>query len=348
MAGTIIITGANGSAAIYTIRYLLKHHPDKHLVLTVRNISDSEVNTNALRKQIAEHSGARFMIRQLDLASLAAVSDFTKSLANEISRNELPPLESIICNAFYWNLAKEKEMTSDGYEKTFQVNHIAHSSLVLRLLNSFSPSGGRVVLFTSEAHWPGKNSLEKIPPAIPSNLDQLAKPPTNVSEDHMARGFNLYAVSKLVILMWMYALNRRLEKVCHRANVYRAHSNNCPKNPKFANITAIAMNPGNLSDSRALRVNTPATLQIMSKFVIQPMRPLLRFMDPTMRTSSEAGIDIAKLAISEASPGTRGFFTLLKEDTSSPDSLDNKVQEALWGKTMEWAGISKNDTDIPA
>jgi hypothetical protein len=95
-----------------------------------------------------------------------------------------------------------------------------------------------------------------------------------------------------------------------------------------------------LSDSRALRVNTPAMIQMMSKYIIRPLRPLLRFTDPTMRTSSEAGTDIAKLAVSEACPGYRGFLTLLKEDISSPDSLNETVQEDIWVKTLEWTSIS--------
>ncbi|KAF2710657.1 short-chain dehydrogenase [Pleomassaria siparia CBS 279.74] len=333
MAGSIVITGANGSAAVYIVRYLLEHHPDKHLVLTVRDTSDSDVNTSLLRNAVIEYSGAnaKVTIRALDLSSLASVTEFTKTLAADIVSGELPLLESIVCNAYYWNLTKEMETTSDGYEKTFQINHIAHAALVLRLLGSFSPGGGRVVLFTSDAHWPGKNSLEKIPPTIPSDLDLLAMPPLEKDGNHMAEGFNRYAVSKLVILMWMYALNEHVQK-----------------DSKFANITAVAINPGNLSDSRALRVNTPKMLQIMSKFVIQPMRPLLRLADPTMRTSREAGIDVAKLATSEESPGVRGFFTLLKKDTSSPDSLDSVVQEAIWKKTLEWTGISKENKDIPA
>lgn len=118
------------------------------------------------------------------------------------------------------------------------------------------------------------------------------------------------------------------------------------EDPQLSKITAVAVNPGNLSDSRALRVNTPPMLQMMSKFVIRPLRPLLRFADPTMRTSNEAGTDIAKLAVNEASPGARGFFTLLKEDTSSPDSLDEKVQESIWEKTFEWTGVSKEAAGV--
>jgi NAD(P)-dependent dehydrogenase (short-subunit alcohol dehydrogenase family) len=345
MSSTVVLTGANGSAALWIVRYLLQHHLDKHLVLTVRDTSDSDVNTNLLREALAEYPDARFSIRPLDLSNLVAVHEFAKTLVNEVAQGEVPQLESIICNAFYWNLASAEETTSDGYGKTFQVNHIAHSALVLRLLGSFADSGGRVVLFTSDAHWPGKNSLEKISPSIPSTLDELARPSLDQSEDHLAKGQNRYALSKLTILMWMYALNRHLQKVCINARLFEAKLT-IPKNPRFSSITAVAVNPGNLSDSRALRVNTPPMLQVMSKYIIRPLRPLLRFADPTMRTSSEAGTDVAKLAVNEASPGYRGFLTLLKEDTSSPDSLNEKVQEDIWAKTLEWTGITEQTAGI--
>lgn len=83
-----------------------------------------------------------------------------------------------------------------------------------RLLGSYEPNGGRVLLFSSDAHWPGKNSLEKYPPAIPNDLELLVKPATDETPDNFGRGFRRYAVSKLAVVMWMHALNRYLEKVC--------------------------------------------------------------------------------------------------------------------------------------
>ena len=59
-----------------------------------------------------------------------------------------------------------------------------------------------------------------------------------------------------------------------------------------------------------------------------------------MRTAKEAGIDVAELATDNAHQGERGYFTLLKKDTSSPDSQDASKQQQLWMKTLEWAGIT--------
>ena len=76
--------------------------------------------------------------------------------------------------------------------------NIAHVALVLRLLGSFRPAGGRIVLFSSDAHLPGKNGLEKYPPALPEDLNLLVKPDVahEKRSEHFGRGFQRYANSK--------------------------------------------------------------------------------------------------------------------------------------------------------
>lgn len=108
----------------------------------------------------------------------------------------------------------------------------------------------------------------------------------------------------------------------------------------MSKITAVAINPGNLSDSRALRTNTPQMLVYMSRFVIGPLRPLLKYADPTLRTTAEAAADVVELATGKAHPAERGYFTLLKKDESSPDSKDEDKQQVLWDKTESWANTN--------
>ncbi|KAH8427559.1 uncharacterized protein LDX57_005273 [Aspergillus melleus] len=328
--GTIIITGANGSLAIPAVEQLLTQYPDHTLVLTVRNTASEDPNTQKLRNIISHHHTAKTSIRQLDLASLTSVHKFAGDIATEITEGKLPQLTSIVCNAYYWNLVTEAQLTEDGYEKTFQVNHIAHSVLALRLLGHFGPEGGRIVLFSSDTHFPGQSPLETYPPVIPDDLDLLVKPPTYEKVDHMGRGFQSYSVSKLAITMWMYAINRHLEK-----------------EEDLKNITVIAINPGNLTDSRALQVNTPTQVKVMSSFIIRPFSFLLRrFMDPTMRSAGEAAADIVGLATGKINPGEGGYFTLSKKDKSSSDSYNEEVQEKLWKKTLEWGGINRANSAL--
>lgn len=218
MAGTIIITGANGSVAVHAVQQLLSKAPDNTLVLAVRNTSDSDVNTKRLREVVKSFPDSKVSIRKLDLASSEAVHVFAGTIVTEVEQEKLPPLTAIVCNAFHWNMIADPELTDDGLEKTIQVNHVSHSALVLQLLGCFGPQGGRIVLFTSDSHYPGRNSLERYPPGIPDDLEELLR--AGPETDKQGRGFQNYANSKLAILMWTYALNWHLERVNMIPSIY--------------------------------------------------------------------------------------------------------------------------------
>lgn len=218
-ARTVLLTGANSSLAIPAVQYLLSKYPDHHAVLTVRNPSISNPNTDQLRETIAPFQD-RVSIRALDLSDLSAVRDFATTLAADIKTGSLPPLSSIICNAYHWNLVSEPEFTSEGFEKTFVVNHLSHTIIIQQLLESFGPAqdntetrNGRIVLFGSDAIFPGKNGLEKYPPQLPDDLEILLNSTPDTDDDHLGHGFHRYSVSKLAIVTWMYALNSHLQKV---------------------------------------------------------------------------------------------------------------------------------------
>lgn len=210
MAGSIILTGANGSVALHAAEHLLKTYPSHTAIFTVRDASDSDVHTQSLRAIIARFPQAKAHIHHLDLASLHDTHEFCDLIIVGIASGRYPPIAAVICNAYYWNLVGDPELTVDGYNKTLQVNHISHAALVLRLLGQFG-NGGRVVLISSDSHWPGKNAMEKYPPSIPTDLGQLENP--SVDNDKQGRGYQRYATSKLVLTTWMYALNRYIQKV---------------------------------------------------------------------------------------------------------------------------------------
>lgn len=212
MAGFVIFTGANSSLGLHAARQILQNHPDLVVVFTVRNASNSDANTTQLREIISQFPAAKASIAELDLASLSATHEFANGINSSVQGGKYPRITAIVCNAYYWNLVGDPEMTEDGYDKTFQVAHISHSALVLRLLGSFDDKG-RIVLLSSDSHWPGKNSMEKYPPGIPDDLNLLVKP--IVDDDKQGRGYQRYATAKLAITTWMYALNHHLEKVDH-------------------------------------------------------------------------------------------------------------------------------------
>ncbi|KAI1085101.1 putative short-chain dehydrogenase [Whalleya microplaca] len=305
MPVSVILTGANGSLALHAVEHLLKNCSQYTVILTVRDASDTDANTKKLRDTITRYPEAKAFIHELDLSSLSATHEFADSVSSAITDNIYPPISALIGNAFYWNLVRGPEFLADGYDKSFQINHIAHSALILRLLGKFEEQG-RIIFLSTDAHWPGKNAMEVYPPNIPDDLDILVEP--FMDNDTFGRGYQRYATSKLATTAWIHALNRNLQK-----------------DANLSKITAVAMNAGSLVDSRALRTNTPQKLLRAQKFFYRPFLPLLKLVNgPTLRTAGPAGVDVVEMALNSAYIGKRGFFTLLQEDQSSPESQDEE------------------------
>jgi NAD(P)-dependent dehydrogenase (short-subunit alcohol dehydrogenase family) len=326
MAGTVILTGANSSLAIPAVEHLLSSSPQSAPVLTVRNPDDE--NSQRLKTTIARFPSAekKIQIHSLDLSDLGAVDTFARNVASQVAEGILPRISAIICNAYHWNLNTSAELTRNGYEKTLQVNFISQAALVLRLLasNSLDTQHGRIVFLGGACHDPGKNNLEKYPPSIPEDLDVVArKLDAKYDADKQGWGFWRYGESKLLTVAFMHALNREL---VHKA-------------ARYGNITAVAINPGDLFDSRALQTNTPIALKMMQRLVLNPLGPLLKRASPTLRSARDAGPDVMQLALGQVHSGKRGYFTLLREEESSVESMDEAKQQLVWTKTLEWAGI---------
>ena len=99
-------------------------------------------------------------------------------------------------------LFMERQVTADGYERTFALNHLAYfllTELLLPVMERSAPA--RIVNVASEAQRMGR-----------INFDDL------MSERKYA-GFGAYAQSKLANVMFTYELARRLEGTDITANV---------------------------------------------------------------------------------------------------------------------------------
>jgi NAD(P)-dependent dehydrogenase (short-subunit alcohol dehydrogenase family) len=217
MAGTILITGANGSLGLAAVSYLLSAYPTHTLLLTVRNPSPSDQNSAKLHGLIAKHPNASVHIETLDLASTKDVAAFSQEVATSIRKGTYPKLTAIICNAMTWSLNSGVKFSKDGLELTMAVNTLSHFDLMLRLLGHMEESG-RIVFLSSESHAPGKAGFEVYPPVIPEDLEGLVKYEKDIAGEEAGRGFLRYGLSKLVGVMLMYELNRRLQKV--RDNIH--------------------------------------------------------------------------------------------------------------------------------
>lgn len=114
-----------------------------------------------------------------------------RGLAERIARDH-DRLDILLDNAGRFNLRRRE--TTDGFEETFAVNHLAPFALTLLLLPLFNRAEHpRIVVTSSTAHRSGR-----------IHFDDLM----------LERGFNgwkAYAQSKLANVMFTYELARRLE-----------------------------------------------------------------------------------------------------------------------------------------
>lgn len=218
MEGTVIITGASGSVATEAVQQLLISHPHLTVVGTVRNATKSPNNPQflCLESIMQDYPEKRLILENVDLNSLQDVRSFADRISGQVTTGELPAISAIICNAFTWSLERGQQFSSDNYESTFQVNHLAHYLLVLKLLPSMNRKSGRIIMLGSEVHDPQhRNPLSGMGASLPTDgrLEELIKPgPDSPGTEH-DMGWRRYANSKLANVMFMHSLNERLQKV---------------------------------------------------------------------------------------------------------------------------------------
>ena len=213
MPGTVIITGATGYLALAFVDIFLSTYPEHTLVATVRDPSKNNPNTAKLNRIISKYPKAKVQIERLDLSRLESVRTFTTRIASSVSSGALPRITALICNAFTWSLNGQK-FTPDGLEATFQVSHLSHYLLVLRLLGSMDAEAGRIVMLGSEAHDArNPNPLTKLAAEFPEDIEELVKPAPDAPGQVHDRGFQRYGTAKLANVTFMMDLNKRLKAV---------------------------------------------------------------------------------------------------------------------------------------
>ncbi|KAJ5484084.1 hypothetical protein N7539_005880 [Penicillium diatomitis] len=327
MAGTVIITGANGSLALGFMAHILSQYPHFTVIATVRNASSGkDENTAKLVDLVSNCPTAKVIIEALDLGRLDTVRSFAHKVANQVASKEIPRISAIICNAATWSLEGGQKFTADGYEATFQVCHLAHFVLVNLLLDSLNRDNGRIVMLGSITHDPHKmQPISSLTAEFPGNLEELVKPTVDPASLIHDRGFQRYATAKLANVTFALHLNKILKE-----------------NPQYSKITVTAMDPGGLPDSRAQIEQKKSTQRIMN--VIKVLLPLLRHFTSTFRTIEDAGKDLAIVSVDPTFHGKRGYFVGVKDSEPAAISRDVQCQQRLWEACWRWSGMRGEDT----
>lgn len=156
--------------------------------------------TISSRSDVNEAMLGRLRFHKLDLAEMkhaeASGQDFVKENPDR--------LDIVIGNAGV-SLQKPDRLSSDGYELTFQTNHLGHFAFVnplLPLLEKTAREHGeaRVVITASSAHAFAKNGID---------FDRLQNTRPHQGMRGLGEAMNRYGVSKLSNMLHARELDRR-------------------------------------------------------------------------------------------------------------------------------------------
>lgn len=308
MPGTIIITGSNQGLGFDAAKALRKLDPKAQIVLACRNEAKGMEAARRLRGK-----GPTPICVPLDLASLESVRTF----ATLFAERKLPPLRALICNAGIQIIAKP-ELSRDGYELTFAVNHLAHFLLANLLIPKMEPDG-RIVFVSSGTHDPARKS--GLPAPRWTSAEALARP-ANDGESLGKAGRRAYAMSKLCNVLCTYEFARRLET-------------------RNSQVTISAFDPGLMPGSGLARqYSLPARLLWNSVFHLMP------YLTSAASTTDRSGRHLARLAIDPAFDGVSGRYfeargkNKLVDARSSDLSYHEEKARELWQASVDLAGMT--------
>lgn len=177
---TIFITGANTGLGFEAAKVLAGNNA--RVLIGCRSKNKA---TQAREKILAQHPEADVAIVELDLASLASV----KKAAAKVGKEKR--LDILINNAGI--MVPPYELTKDGFESQFGVNHLGPFALTGLLLKKLRATpDARVVSTASIAHMRGKIHFD------------------DINAEHGYSAIPRYAQSKIANLYFAYELQRRL------------------------------------------------------------------------------------------------------------------------------------------
>ena len=187
---TVVITGATSGLGLATAILLAERGAE------VVMVGRDRTRANFMRTEIAQYaSGSEPIVFLADLSSQAEIHRLAEKLHGSLSR-----IDVLINNAAA--VFAEREVTPDGLEKTFAVNHLAPFALTHLLLDLLRAApAGRILTASSEFH--------------SGELDF-----SNLQGQRQYNWLGAYKRSKLCNILFTYELSRRLAGSTITANCF--------------------------------------------------------------------------------------------------------------------------------
>ncbi len=295
-AETIIVTGGYGGIGAECVRALHNTHPNALIVVAGRNEQKAKTFARALSPNVA---GAR-----VNLSSLADVDVFAKSIVARANQ-DLPPIKALICNAGTQAGMGKMNVSEDGLEETFAVNHLAHMHLTMTTLPAYQDHS-RLIVVSSGTHDPKSMEGRFNKPVLLASED-LADPQNR--QTAKTNSLVRYSTSKLCNLLFAYEFARRAEELAPNKS-----------------IDVLAYDPGGVPDSDLMRGTNPLAKRVMTA----PW--LIKLLGVTTRTPDEAGRHLAAL-LHNAVEDNPSYWRGPDQRRSFEASYDVETAQRLWDQS---------------
>lgn len=177
-----IISGGNSGIGFETALALA--HLGANIIILCRNQSKAEAAVKLIKAK-SQNNNVDYIL--VDLSSQKSIKDASKYALKAFDK-----IDVLVNNAGTW--FSKLELTEDGVERQFAVNHLAYFLLTHELISGLRKStNARIICVGSDSHFHGK-----------INFDDL----TLGKKYH---GIKAYAQSKLGNVLFTYELDRQLK-----------------------------------------------------------------------------------------------------------------------------------------
>lgn len=306
----ILITGGSTGLGLESAKRLAA--AGATIVLTSRTSSKGETAVQSVqdyltgKKGMSEGKIYNLVLDLDDLSSVKAFPELFKTLS-------LGPIDVLLNNAGVMAIP-DRQLTKDGYERTFQSNHLGHFVLTAGLFPFLNKSKSTVINVSSEAYNFAQSSSGKR-----SGLDL-----TNLNGERKYGPWSSYGLSKLANILFTKELQSRADAAGESW------------------LTTVTLHPGAVQTDLGrnlvgedkwedLKTNGPTGLQAVLFNALNSV---------TLTVPEGASTQIFLAAGANGALKKGAFYEDLKEKKNLPKwAIDETMAKELWKKSEELGGI---------
>lgn len=211
---TVVITGGNTGLGLESAKRLAS--AGATIVITSRNLQKGQKAVQLIQTYTNNNNNNNnnVYVVPLDLCDLSSVKSFPSALervlgGNDDNNNNNNKKVDVLINNAGVMAVPDLQLTKDGYEKTFQTNHLGHFALTALMMPMMNPNGSRVINVASAAHM-----------IVASNggLDF-----TNLNGEREYEPWQAYGFSKLENILFTQELQRRCDAAGNKVTTAVLH-----------------------------------------------------------------------------------------------------------------------------